>query len=224
MKKIHITALSDSHSSTHEVVIPEIPTDMTTVLIHAGDFSYMGKPGEIQDFISWLNEQPHEHKLWIPGNHELSLEDFPYNIEVIENETGSTCIHNKEHIINGVKFFGSAMTPTFFNWAFMHNASQAERYWENAPEVDAVICHGPPRGILDSITPDFPMERLGCKSFKNYLKRTKPTLALWGHIHGSGMRKEIVEWDTGDKTTCMNVAVMDEEYDIVNRPAMTIEI
>ena len=80
--------LSDSHNSTHDAIMPEIPTDMTSVLIHAGDFSFTGKLTEIQDFIAWMSDQPHEHKLWIPGNHELSLEDFPYNIEVIDNHIG----------------------------------------------------------------------------------------------------------------------------------------
>lgn len=223
-KKLHITMLSDSHNSTHEVTIPEIPTGMTSVLIHAGDFSFMGKPAEIQDFIWWLNQQPHDHKIWVPGNHELSLEDFPYNIEVIDNETGSTCIHNKEIEIEGFRFFGSAMTPEFFNWAFMHSETQAERYWRNAPSADIVVCHGPPRGILDSTTPDYPIERLGCVSFYNYLERTKPILSMWGHIHGSGMNTETIKWEDGSKTECYNVSVMDEDYAIRPEPAMTIEL
>jgi Icc-related predicted phosphoesterase len=223
MKRLHITALSDSHNSTHGVIIPEIPTGMTTVLIHAGDFSFMGKSAEIQDFIAWMSDQPHDHKLWIPGNHELSLEDFPYNIEVIDNEAGATCIHNKEIEIEGFRFFGSAMTPSYFNWAFMHDKEQAERYWERAPDADIVVCHGPPVGILDTTSPDYPMKRLGCVSFRNYLERTKPKLALWGHIHG-GYGHETIKWEDGGETECYNVAVMDENYDIRSEPAVTIEL
>ena len=68
-----IAALSDNHENYNF----DVPS--ADLLIHAGDFSYRGKPIEIYNFIEWINKQPHEHKLWIPGNHELSLEDFPYN-------------------------------------------------------------------------------------------------------------------------------------------------
>jgi len=218
--KLHITALSDTHSSTWDVKMPEIPDDAISVLILAGDFSYMGKAAEIYDFSMWLKQQPHDHKLWIPGNHELSLEDFPYNIETIDNNANATCIHNNVVEIEDIEFFGSAMTPNFMNWAFMHNEEQAKRYWENAPRADVVVCHGPPLGILDSVTPDYPVERLGCKSFKYYLERTQPRIAIFGHIHGSGGQTEIVEWDNGNKTICANVSVMNEDYDITNKPTV----
>lgn len=213
-----IVALSDSHNSTHEVEVLD-----GDVLIHAGDFSFMGKSVELDDFIGWLNKQPHKHKLWIPGNHELSLEDFSYNMEVIDNETGATCIHNKEYEIDGIKFFGTAHTPEYGNWAFMMNEEQSKRFWEHAPEADVIVSHGPPREILDSSTPDFPKKRLGCVSFKKYLERTKPKVALWGHIHGSGRKTEVVKWDGGGETFCANVAVMDEDY-AVSRPVTVIEI
>ena len=152
-----IAVLSDNHTNFQFDVPP------ADVLIHAGDFSFMGKSGEIQDFINWFKEQPHKHKLWIPGNHELSLEDFPYNIEVIEVETGAICLHNKEHAIAGVNFFGSAMTPSFMNWAFMHNKEQAERYWKYAPkDIDFLVTHGPPLEILDTN-----LETLGCLGFED---------------------------------------------------------
>ncbi len=207
-----LVVLSDNHTEYNF----EVPDG--DVLIHAGDFSYTGRPVEIQGFIEWLKEQPHEHKLWIPGNHELSLEDFPYNIEVIENETNSVCIHNKEYEIDGVKFFGTAHTPEFMGWAYGFSKRQGEIFWENAPEADVVVCHGPPKDILDSPTPTYPMDRFGCEYFREYIERTSPKVVVFGHIHGSGGQTEKV-----NDTICANVAVMDEDYDIVREPTV-IEI
>jgi Icc-related predicted phosphoesterase len=207
-KKLHITMLSDTHNNTHDAIMPEIPTDMTSVLIHAGDFSFMGKPTEIQDFIAWMSDQPHDHKLWIPGNHELSLEDFPYNIEVIDNESGATCIHNKEIEINGIKIFGSSMTPEFGNWAFMQSKTQAERYWRNAPdEVDLLVTHGPPRGILDENRAGEPC---GCPSLLSYVERVKPKVHCFGHIH------ESYGSYTNEDTLFYNVSTMNIDYEIAN--------
>ena len=67
-----IIALSDSHNATKRVEISD-----GDILVHAGDFSFQGKASEIQDFIEWMKEQPHKHKLWIAGNHERGIEDFP---------------------------------------------------------------------------------------------------------------------------------------------------
>ena len=208
-----LVVLSDTHNSAWEVNVPE-----GDILIFAGDFSFMGKANEIYDFIGWLKDQPHKHKLWIPGNHELGLEDFLYNIEVIDNETDATCIHNKEYEIEDIKFFGSAMTPTFMNWAFMYNKEQAKRYWENAPDkVDILITHGPPYGYLDTNKEG---EMLGCKYLLKYIEKVQPKVHVWGHIH-EAYGSHIKQWeDTGNITHMFNTSVMDRDYSVTNPPVV----
>jgi len=218
MKKLQIVALSDSHNATKRVEIPD-----GDILIHAGDFSFQGKSLEIQDFIEWMKEQPHKHKLWIAGNHELGIEDFPDNANVIDNETNSTYIHDKVIEIEGLKFLGCNFTPEFNNWAFNLTERQSKIYWENAPEADVVVCHGPPYGILDSVTPEYKHHRpLGCIHFKNYLERVKPKVAIFGHIHG-GFGHETIKWNDDSETECFNVSVMNEQYQLTN-PVTIIEI
>ena len=218
MKKLQIVALSDSHNATKRVEIPD-----GDILIHAGDFSFQGIASEIQDFIEWMKEQPHKHKLWIAGNHELGIEDFPDNANVIDNETNSTYIHDKVIEIEGLKFLGCNFTPEFNNWAFNLTERQSKIYWENAPEADVVVCHGPPYGILDSVTPEYKHHRpLGCIHFKNYLERVKPKVAIFGHIHG-GFGHETIKWNDDSETECFNVSVMNEQYQLTN-PVTIIEI
>ncbi len=204
-----IVILSDNHCDYN------FDTPKGDVLIHAGDFSFTGKPTEILSFVEWFEAQPHEHKLWIPGNHELSLEDYPYNIEIIEQKTNSICMHNREHMIDDVSFFGTAYTPRFNHWSFGLSRERSEIFWEGASEADVVICHGPPKDILDSPTPEYPFDRFGCEYFAKYIERTKPKLVCFGHIHGSG--GQTVE---KDGTIYANVALMSEDYEIVNEPTV----
>ena len=214
-----IIALSDSHNATKRVEISD-----GDILVHAGDFSFEGKESEIQDFIEWMKEQPHKHKLWIAGNHERGIEDFPDNAEIVDKETGATYIHDKVVEVEGLKFFGSNFTPEFNNWAFGLTDRQSKIFWENAPEADVVVCHGPPYTILDSVTSEYKHERpLGCKHFLSYIERVKPKVTIFGHIHGSGGMHKTIEWDDGSKTECYNVSVMNEQYQLTN-PSTIIEI
>jgi len=152
------------------------------------------------------------------------IEDYPSNANVIDNETNSTYIHDKVIEIEGLKFLGCNFTPEFNNWAFNLTERQSKIYWENAPEADVVVCHGPPHTILDSVTPEYKYKRpLGCKHFLSYIERVKPKVTIFGHIHGSGGMHKTIEWDDGSKTECYNVSVMNEQYQLTN-PVTIIEI
>jgi Icc-related predicted phosphoesterase len=206
-KWLDLVVLSDNHTYFDFLEVPA-----GDILIHCGDFSYRGNSDEVYAFIDWIKKQPHKHKLWIPGNHELSLEDFPYNIETIDAESGAVCIHNKEHIIDGIKFFGSAYTPKYGTWAFMNTEEQAKRYWENAPlDVDVLVTHGPPKGVLDmTISGD----HAGSQALFDYVKKVNPHYHFFGHIHEAYG----VDIYTSCKTVFINACVLDEKYKPLHQP------
>jgi len=220
-----IIALSDNHSD-YGFETPE-----GDILIHAGDFSYQGLSQEIYTFAGWLKRQPHEHKLFIWGNHELIESDELYYRNFIEENSGAKCIHTlREPLeINGVKFWGSSYTPTFGNWAFMKDDKQRKGYWEIAPDdVDVVVCHGPMWGMLDTVDgleiEPGKLEHLGCVHLRNYIERVKPRLFIHGHIHDSGRQTfHLKHWDGEPDTICVNAALMDENYKIAGNP-IEIEI
>jgi hypothetical protein len=45
------------------------------VLIHAGDLTENGSFEEIQNGMKWLSSQPHRHKIFVAGNHDVLLDD-----------------------------------------------------------------------------------------------------------------------------------------------------
>lgn len=71
ISKIRIVCLSDTHSLQSYIKF-DIPNG--DILIHSGDFSKCGKLQEVQEFNEWLGTLPHQHKLVIAGNHELSFD------------------------------------------------------------------------------------------------------------------------------------------------------
>jgi Icc-related predicted phosphoesterase len=166
MKIWHI---SDTHTYHELLQIPE-GIDM---VIHSGDCSnprdpYTNEP-EVRRFIDWFS----------------SL-DIKYNV-YLENET---------YEIEGIKIFGSPHTPQFGQWAFMKARHKLHRIWQGAIpyDVDIVIVHGPPKGILDlSYDRNNLMERCGDKSLMNRVMEVKPKLMLCGHIHNC---KDIVNAGT----------------------------
>lgn len=110
MKLIYI---SDTHNKHKEISIPG-----SDVLIHAGDITEGGTKREVLDFLNWFSSQPHQHKIFIAGNHDFYFEKssekeiheiIPDNIHYLQNN-GIT--------INGINFWGSPVTSGDGTWAF----------------------------------------------------------------------------------------------------------
>ena len=182
MKIWHI---SDTHTYHDLLIIPE-GIDM---VIHSGDCSnprdpYNNEP-EVKDFIQWYKSLPIEHKIYVAGNHDTSIEkglvkkiDFSgYNIHYLENDYID---------IDGIKIFGSPHTPQFGNWAFMKDRNKLDRFWRNAihEPCDIIVVHGPPKGVLDK-SYDFSnnLECCGDKSLLNLVLEMQPAYMCFGHIH-----------------------------------------
>ncbi len=110
---------------------------------------------------------------------------------------------------NGARFtiYASPYSPAFCGMAFAYKRDQ-DRYNDahhvadgvktiakhpipNFPMVDIVMTHGPPRGIFD----DCVQGNVGCRNLLQALRRAKPRMHCYGHIHeGHGMK--VVEWES----------------------------
>ena len=77
-------------------------------------------------------------------------------------------------------------------------------------------------GILDRAIPGY-SENLGCKHLRKYVERVQPKLFASGHIHGGYGQMTLKTWDGGDDIKCVNASLLNEKYEMVNKP-ITVEI
>ena len=201
-----LIVLSDNHTN-YDFETPE-----GDVLIHCGDFTDTGKPKEMLWFKEYLKEQPHEHKLFIFGNHEKIGNEVRYWIDYLEDGTGAKCIHEAAYGIGHFNFFGSSYTPQFLNWAFMQDDETRERYWKNMIEgMDVLVTHGPPMGIRGKIEDG---TEIGCQYLREFVDRVKPKYHFFGHNHaGAGIQN-------GDGTMFVNAAILTEDYKMAREPVI----
>ncbi|QNM86710.1 metallophosphatase domain-containing protein [Polaribacter pectinis] len=199
-----IVLISDTHGN-HNFIIPE-----GDILIHAGDVSLRGTKKEIDSFIDWFQKQPHKHKIFIAGNHDFYFEEaLKNNIKI--NDTNLNYLNDSGCEIEGIKFWGSPIQPTFFNWAFnRERGEEIKKYWDLIPnDTDVLITHGPPHKILD-LTKNG--EYVGCEELKKKVLEIKPKLHVFGHIH------EAYGKTVRNKTTFVNASLLDDKYRNVNAP------
>lgn len=128
--------------------------------------------------------------------------------------------------VEGIKVWGSPWQPWFHDWAFnLLRGKPLKEKWDLIPQgTDIIITHGPPNGILDRAPRGYPeenwseqdfefhSERVGCTDLLEAVKRIKPKVHLFGHIHADYGVKDI------DGTKFINAAIMDERYDPMNKP------
>lgn len=196
-----ILHISDTHTY-HDLL--KIPSGID-MIIHSGDCSNPRDPynneSEVREFIDWYKEIPVKYKIYVAGNHDTSIEKGFVTKKDFE-DAGITYLENESVVIEGIKIFGSPHTPNFGNWAFMKERTKLERFWRLAidEDVDIVVTHGPPKGILDkSYDRENNMEACGDKSLLNRILEVQPTYSLFGHIHNT---KDIVNAGVQKLSVC----------------------
>ncbi len=185
MKILH---LSDTHGFHSQ--LPFSRFEGVDVVVHSGDCSNFRDSArnsvEVRDFLLWYKAVPVKHKLYVAGNHDTSIErrlvtpgDFA--------AAGITYLEHSSTSIDGVKFWGSPITPTFGEWAFMKARHKMWDLWQTIPDdTDVLITHGPPKGVRDlSFNRHGELEMCGCHSLMKRCFELRNTLKLmcFGHIH-----------------------------------------
>lgn len=200
--------ISDTHSLHEQVALPE-----GDVLVHAGDFSMRGSLPEVSAFLDWFEGQPHRHKVLVAGNHDFLAEREPGVFRALLPES-VIYLENNGIEIEGLRLWGSPITPWFFDWAFnRHRGADIRPYWEAIPHgTDVLITHGPPYGILDEVLRD--PRPVGCRDLLRRIEKIRPKVHVFGHIHeGYGQLEH-------DGTLFINAASVDVRYKPVNAPVV----
>lgn len=199
------------------------------LLLIAGDLSGVGSESELSNFFKWLKKQSPRYKkgvVFIAGNHDRSF-DTKFNDGVNKPEwlnellysikTEYDNIHyleNQEIIIDGIKIYGSPISPWFHGdrWAFnAHRGDDIRKYWSMIPEdTDILMVHSPVAYKLDYI-PSV-SEYVGCEDLRKVVNKIKPKLFICGHIHESyGIEED-------EHTIYINASVCDLSYVPSNKP------
>lgn len=173
-----IVIVSDTHELENEVPIPA-----ADVLIHCGDFTMFSRSlSAVKDFNDWLGELPHRTKLVVAGNHEHFLQLDPSRRSLLSN---ATVLIDEGITIDGLKIFGSAVTPQSGGAFSMPSSADRARHWQLIPnDTNVLITHGPPLGVLDRSPGQ--QDHMGDPELLERINEL-PSLRLhcFGHVHGA---------------------------------------
>lgn len=209
------TFISDTHNKHNQIDVGS-----GDILFHTGDATSMGYFHEIQAFAEWFAKQDYKHKVFTPGNHDFGFEKEPAKYYEMFKDLGLHLLIDERVELEGVKIWGSPVTPWFWNWAFnrarngaeaaMHNVDFIFPHWDMIPnDIEVLLTHGPPYMILDELcyvdgTPKG--QFVGCEDLAKRVEEIKPKIHAFGHIHcGHGAVEQ-------NDTLFINGANLDEAY------------
>ena len=221
LEPLRVVAISDTHGQHQQVAVPD-----GDVLIHCGDYCSHGSFSEVSDLAKWMGSLPHKHKIATAGNHDAPVEQREHDCRQLFKKHGIHLLLNEAVVIDGVKFWGSPVTPMFFDWSFMkERGEEIAKVWAQIPEdADVIITHGPAYGHGDLCPPyrSSALKVAGCLDLLNRIRDIKnntqfrfPRVHVCGHIHaGHG----VTQSDEFGSLTFINAAICTEGYKPTNSP------
>lgn len=212
--------ISDSHNKHEQIIIPKCD-----ILIHCGDFSNKGSLLELYSFAAWMEKQSANYMISVAGNHDHCFQNSNA-LEARETmkQFGITYLQDSGVEINGLHIFGQPWQPFFYDWSFnVHRGTEIAKKWSLIPdEVDVLITHGPPHGILDLVEDEYMSDRdrhQGCEELRKKVDQlTNLKLHVFGHLHHQG--GNIINLNN---KIFANAAMCDDHHNLL-RQALIIDI
>lgn len=212
-----IVVISDTHNQHKGLYIPSCD-----ILIHCGDFTSIGRLSEVESFLEWFVEQPAEHKIFVAGNHELTLDTAHPRYDVMARGIINSYLQRYENLdylsdissynIPKLSIYGTPFSKKFGGWAFGYDEKLAYSLFKYIPKnTDIVVSHGPPHLIGDWV-PYRGGEHTGSPALANAIVDAGPKFHFFGHIH------EARGIYTVNDITYVNAAVLDDNYRLVADP------
>lgn len=207
---MRLVAFSDSHFVIKPKLIPE-----GDVLVVAGDIMLSGYVQEWIPIIDSIAKLPHPRKILVGGNHDryieerssLALADLAdRGIEYVGAPT-----YDLTRLLNGMSLLGLPFVTDLPRWAFNTTEDQVQKYLKDTPQVDIVVSHSPPYGIMDGVYNDS-SRHYGIKAYVDYLREKPPAIWICGHCH------DCYGYDKVKGVHFYNVAHCDERYNQTNPP------
>lgn len=207
-KELIIDVISDPHTKHEGIKLPG-----GDILICAGDISFRGTIKEVMPFLEWFAAQKYQHLILIAGNHDWLFEQAHAIVEEECKRKHITLLNDSGTEIEGIKVYGSPVTPEFHAWAFnRERGEKIKKHWDAIPtDTELLITHGPPHKILDRT---YHGEVVGCADLANKIEQTSVKLHVFGHIHEAAGHKYF------NSRTYVNASSVDGRY-ILNNPGYT---
>ena len=203
-----IVTISDTHGKHDLVKLPD-----ADLIIHAGDITPMGKESEVKSFLNWFSNLSIKYKVFIARNHDFHFENS--SSDVIQNIIPKNIIYLKDQevTIDGVKIWGSPITPWFYDWAFnRERGADIKKHWDLIPlDSDIVVTHGPIHKVLDKTVHG---QNAGCEELAKAISLIKPKVHICGHIHEAYGDVNL------NSIHFLNSSVLNEKYRLVNEPIL----
>jgi len=210
---------SDTHHNPLKLELPEADFGF-----FAGDCCGRGDEKQYRQFIDWYAEQPVKYKIFVPGNHDKFTEKRPDHAISIAKAHGIHVLINDFIVIDGIKIYGTPIQPFFMDWAWnvVKQEDRAKVYSQIPPDVDVLITHCPPYGVLDNTPPTAwnnysTEEHVGCYALLEQVMKVKPKYHVFGHIHHS--HGALVRHGT----KFINASICTEKYHLTN-PFIVIDL
>lgn len=201
---MRVVCIADTHGFHGDLTMPKGDT-----LIHAGDFTKSGGVAQLESFVGWLNEQDYKHKVVVAGNHDARLGEYlQFKLDGV-----ATYLRNRKVTIDGIHIYGSPNTPIIrYKHSMCYDREDGYEVWKSVPRnLDILVTHGPPAGILDKNDDDV---SCGCRNLAARVTVMHPRYHVFGHIHESyGTASS--EW-----TNYVNCAIWDHVRQEMNQPVV----
>jgi len=181
---VRLLAFSDLHTDLGQAQRLVERSAEVDVVVGVGDFASVHSG--LTETIAALGaiEAP---AVLVPGNNETE----EALREACANWSRAVVLHGEGTEIDGVTFFGlgAGVPVTPWDWSFDLTEEAAAELLEACPEGCVLAVHSPPRGHVDVSGAG---RHLGSEAVLRAIERTRPRLALCGHIHESwGMESRI---------------------------------
>lgn len=149
MEGLRIVCISDTHGK-HDQMINPLP--IGDILIHGGDFSSTGTEADLRSFVNWFDSQPHPLKIFIAGNHDVTL-DMNYYIDRGANRfhkrllssTGTNSINYANTCMDIVKSSSSTyLQDSSIDIIIPNNTTSLDSTGNGNDSNSKLVCYGAP--------------------------------------------------------------------------------
>lgn len=201
------------------------------LLIVAGDITARDTPEQWAQFFFWTAHQNYKMIIFIAGNHDNKMKYYCKEFYSPDIKVEYLCDSGTE--FQGFKLWGTPRTKTFKGMnpkckAFTCDTEDelAEHFKKIPHDIDILISHSPPYGILDGIpNGSGGLRHVGSTALLAEIcdnpKRNRPALWVFGHIHEMGGKQTLLKHN-GPNTICVNASLVDEGYFRMNEPIRII--